>query len=339
MTVALASALPAPWTPARAQTNNARPIAVKVRPLTAFARASLGGNRYGKLIFKGGLVLSSADKRFGGFSDIAVDPDGKRFLAVSDDGLWLGGSFSYKGGLLRGINGPVMGPLLARSGRRLRGKRERDAEGLVLASGTLSRGTVLISFERIHRIGRFGVTPRQVAKPRYITIPRIRSFATTNKGLEAIAVLRAGRRNGTIVAIAERKRRGGDRPAWLIARPGAKPAGFSIRDRGNMDITSAAGLPNGDLLLLERRFRWSEGVRIRLRQIKARDLRPGRTVDGEVLLRANLSYEIDNMEGLAVHVAADGTPVLTLISDDNFNTFLQRTLVLQFAYPAGRKTR
>ena len=57
---------------------------------------------------------------------------------------------------------------------------------------------------------------------------------------------------------------------------------------------------------------------------------PGATLDGEVLLAADLSQEIDNMEGLAVSRGASGETVLTLISDDNFNHFLQRTVLLQF---------
>jgi hypothetical protein len=35
------------------------------------------------------------------------------------------------------------------------------------------------------------------------------------------------------------------------------------------------------------------------------------------------------MEGIDVHVTAEGETVLTMISDDNFS-FIQRTLLLQF---------
>ena len=54
-----------------------------------------------------------------------------------------------------------------------------------------------------------------------------------------------------------------------------------------------------------------------------------KTIDGPVLIEADMNYQIDNMEGLSVHRAADGTLVLTLISDDNFS-IIQRTLLLQF---------
>ena len=43
------------------------------------------------------------------------------------------------------------------------------------------------------------------------------------------------------------------------------------------------------------------------------------------------------MEGLAAHTDAKGATVLTLISDDNFNSYLQRTILLQFAL-AGAKS-
>jgi hypothetical protein len=42
-----------------------------------------------------------------------------------------------------------------------------------------------------------------------------------------------------------------------------------------------------------------------------------------------MRYQIDNMEGLSIHVDSAGDTVLTLISDDNFS-ILQRTVLLQF---------
>jgi len=36
------------------------------------------------------------------------------------------------------------------------------------------------------------------------------------------------------------------------------------------------------------------------------------------------------MEGLGIHHGPDGETVLSLISDDNFNHILQRTIFLQF---------
>ena len=65
-----------------------------------------------------------------------------------------------------------------------------------------------------------------------------------------------------------------------------------------------------------------------------RALKPGAIVDGEILIDVDFAYEIDNMEGIAVHRNAAGETILTLISDDNFNP-LQRTILLRFALIGG----
>src|SRR5215475_2696207 len=59
------------------------------------------------------------------------------------------------------------------------------------------------------------------------------------------------------------------------------------------------------------------------------DISPGALVDGADLLFADMRYQIDNMEGLSIHVDSVGDTVLTLVSDDNFS-ILQRTVLLQF---------
>jgi hypothetical protein len=48
------------------------------------------------------------------------------------------------------------------------------------------------------------------------------------------------------------------------------------------------------------------------------------------MIEADLAYQIDNMEGMAVHRTTNGETIVTLISDDNFS-FIQRNLLLQFA--------
>jgi hypothetical protein len=52
-----------------------------------------------------------------------------------------------------------------------------------------------------------------------------------------------------------------------------------------------------------------------------------------------MGYEIDNMESVAVHTAPGGETVVTMLSDNNYNTFLQRNLLLQFTLqPSGAKS-
>jgi hypothetical protein len=133
---------------------------------------------------------------------------------------------------------------------------------------------------------------------------------------------------GTLIAISERGLDAtGNISGFLLGGP--SPGGFAVRRSSSYDVSDAALLPGGDVLLLERKLSWTSGLNVRIRRIALGEIKPGATVDGPVLFEADLGYEIDNMEGLSVHRNAGGETVLTLISDDNFLPF-QRTLLLQF---------
>src|SRR5262249_13725259 len=97
----------------------------------------------------------------------------------------------------------------------------------------------------------------------------------------------------------------------------------------NFDITDAALLPGGDVLLLERRFSWSSGLAVRMRRVALGEIKPGAVVDGHVLFDVDLGYEIDNMEGLSVHRSAGGETVLTLVPENIFSG-VQPPLLLNF---------
>jgi hypothetical protein len=78
---------------------------------------------------------------------------------------------------------------------------------------------------------------------------------------------------------------------------------------------------------------------MRLRHVPADELKPGHIIEGETLISSDMSHEIDNMEAIAVHKSPAGETVITIMSDDNFNKFLQRNLLLQFTLlPAGAKS-
>jgi hypothetical protein len=68
---------------------------------------------------------------------------------------------------------------------------------------------------------------------------------------------------------------------------------------------------------------------MRIRRIPLAAIKPGALANGAVLIEADLGFQIDNMEGIAVHRNDAGEIVLTLVSDDNFSP-LQRNLLLQF---------
>ena len=69
---------------------------------------------------------------------------------------------------------------------------------------------------------------------------------------------------------------------------------------------------------------------MRIRRIPLADIKPDALVDGRSMIEADLGYQIDNMEGIAVHRNARGETIITLVSDDNFSP-IQRNLLLQFA--------
>ncbi|HUS96552.1 MAG TPA: esterase-like activity of phytase family protein, partial [Hyphomicrobiaceae bacterium] len=154
----------------------------------------------------------------------------------------------------------------------------------------------------------------------------------SNKGLEAVTVIKGGRYRGAILAFAERSLDANDYHRGWIWK-GGKVHRLGLVDVDGFDITDAASLADGSVIVLERRFRWSEGVKFRLRLIRAEHIKPGALLSGVTLIRADMRYEIDNMEGLAIHQDRRGRTVLTLISDNNFNSILQRTLLLQFELP------
>ncbi len=306
-------------------------ITVEARPIAAFDKVDSAKTHFGKLKWRGGLVLTSPSRHFGGWSGLVLDAEGKRFFSISDVGSWMRGEIAYTGDRPVGLDGVRLGPIRAMSGVALTRKRNSDAEGLTLVSGTPDKGSVLISFERNHRIGRFDVDKDGLSPAlSYIELPPGAKKMKPNKGLEALAILRAGPNKGSLVAFAENLRdAAGDHTGWLWIKN--KPVEIHLTNPGDYDVTDAAGLPDGGLLVLERRFRWSEGVKSRLRLIRHDELKPGERIEGEMLLDATMNQEIDNMEGLAVHAGAGGEIIVTMISDDNFNHLLQRTLLLQFA--------
>lgn len=59
--------------------------------------------RFGQLEFRGGLVLTSSFKAFGGVFAIHMQPNGAHFLSVTDNSSWLTGRIAYRGGRPAGI--------------------------------------------------------------------------------------------------------------------------------------------------------------------------------------------------------------------------------------------
>ena len=243
---------------------------------------------------------------------------------VSDEGWFVRARLLYEDGRLAGIADIDLTPIFP--GRPV-DKHESDAEDIALDPAR--PGEALVVFERRSTpLIRFRLTEDGLSDPRFVDVPPAALRLPYNRSLESVAFLPPGSPwPGEVLIVAERPPRGaGDRiPAWILGI-----GDLHVLRRDAFDITSARFLPDGDLMLLERRYVPGRGVSMRLRLIDGGTVRPGASLDGEVLLEAGMLHQIDNMEGLAVHQDEDGRTVLTLVSDDN-GSILQRTLILQFA--------
>jgi len=300
-------------------------IELGARVIEAFQPAQPDRKIFGSLEFRGGLELSSPSKNFGGLSALRVGPDGASFLAVTDKADWVRGRIVYRDNSPVDIVNAEMAPMLGADGRPLTARGWYDTEAL-----TLDGHTAYVALERVHRIVRFDYgKDGLLARGNVVPVPPDMSKLPANRGIECLLAMPKGTPlAGALMAISERGLDGdGNARGFLIG--GAKPGIFAVKRKDEFDIVDCALTPSSDLLLLERFFTWQKGVALRIRRVPLSSVSPGALLDGPSLITADMGYQIDNMEGLSVHRATDGTLVLTLVSDDNFSP-IQRTLLLQF---------
>lgn len=330
------------WAQFKPRATNDTPEAINIiaRPVSGFDKSDPAIKKFGALQFNGGLVLSSPSNLFGGWSGLYLDNNGRKLIAVSDAGTWMTAAIDYSDGQPRSVSNARISALRALSGDRLTRKRDVDAEGMTLAGGNLISGTAYIAFEQNDRIGEFPIRKGELQKPkRYLRIPDAVRLNRRINGLESVSIMRAGKYRGGLVAFMEAQLTAdGYHSGWMLL-PTGKSHPIFVKDIDGFALTDAASLDNGGLIILERRFRWSEGVKMRIRYLEPGSIKPGAKMTGEVLISATMQQQIDNMEGLAVHYNAAGDVILTVISDDNFNSIFQRTLLLQFTWSDTRVRR
>ena len=300
-------------------------IEVKARTIASFDPRDRARVRFGSLEYRSGLVLTSAFRGFGGLSGIRLDQKGERFIAISDKGGWFTGRIRYEGREMKGLDEVEASPLLGPDGRPITARGWFDSESIAL-DGSF----VYIGLERVNQVLRYDFSKGFTrSRGEVVPLPPAARRLPYNKGLEALVFVPRGQPlAGTLIAMSER---GLDPQGNLIGFlvGGPSPGQFSVRRTENFDISDAVLLPNGDLLILERKFSWLGGLGIRIRRIPLSSLAPGAVVDGPATFIADLGQEIDNFEGIDAHVTPEGDTVLTLVSDDNFS-LIQRTLLMQF---------
>lgn len=305
--------------PARAQ----GPVEVLSAKILNFR---LGGTetRFGRLEFVGGLQLSSDAKEFGGFSAVRVR-GGKVWLVSDRCRVFTATMARDVTGAPHDLTDFAFQLLPRKGGKALSRFGYYDCEALDLAGDT-----AFIAFEHGGSIGRFAVeSDGNLSGFRDVTPPGDKIRFARNAGIEAMALFPAGSPHaGKALAVTEETLDdAGNHVAWFGDGNGRSM--FSVARSGDYAITDATFLPDGRLLLLERRFGLQVSPAMRIRMFDPATIAEGALLEGETLLEADLGYRIDNMEGIDAWTDEQGRTRLTLVSDDNFN-FFQSTILLEF---------
>lgn len=289
---------------------------VKAEPVSLDARDP-SRNRVGALTYLGGVALASPDPAFGGFS--AMRLAGGRFTLVSDGGnvvsFRIGGDFRIRDAMFGDVSdGPGTGW----------NKPDRDVESLTFDPAT---GTTWLGYERDNAIWRYDATLQHVqrsARP-----AAIRDWPS-NGGLESLVRLH----NGRFVAISEtgRPKSGKGRIALLFGGdPTEAPdraIAFTYLPPAGFDPSDAVELPDGRLLVLNRRFAIHALFTAKLTLLDPRAIRAGATIEGREIAHFAAPLLHDNFEALAVAREGEDT-VLWIAADDNQQLW-ERSLLLKF---------
>lgn len=273
--------------------------------------------RVGRLVYRGGLLLSSTDKNFGGFSALHIHDEGRRLTSISDRGYWLTADLSYNADVqLSGLTNASMTRMKGLDGRPLKSKKHSDAEAI--ASNT--DGGIHVSFERNHRVWLYsavGSAPVALSPPRGI------KHLKKNSGIEALTRLSGDR----LLALAEGSKNNTLASGWIGNNKGWLSLSYQLSD--GFRVTGAATHPSGDVFVLERFYSLTQGAAVRVVRITDREIKAGSTLTGTLVAEIRPPLSVDNFEGIDLRVTKDNRTFVYLISDDNFN-FLQATLLIMF---------
>jgi hypothetical protein len=306
------------------------PLEVVTVPLDA---ADPSRSAVGPLRYLGGLWLRSADARFGGLSDLRVSPDGARLFAVSDCGYGFTASLSYDGaGRLTGLADARIVDLTGVAGRPLP-VGASDAESLVLGDEGLEVG-----FEGRGKVLAYRTEPAFAGPARRLATPAGYPRCGLNKGLETMADTGDGRR----LLICEGRRGASSTvPAWVGKANVWTAREYPLLFEGGwagepFRPTGATRLPDGDVLVLERRF---PPLGARLVRLAGRSLDGAGLFEPREVARLETPLTTDNFEGVEARRDASGRTLVYILSDDNNCSKTggfrgprrERTLLLLFA--------
>ncbi len=267
----------------------------------------------GRLIYRGGFELSGSG--IGGLSAADVSDDGTTMTVLSDTGSWFRFTLvNNPNGEIRGVRLAGRGSLLDAGGQVFASKGAGDSESLA----RLDDGRLVVGFEAQSKVLVY--PPDLIGPPTPAATPP--GLGSGNAGLEALTDLP----NDQLLAIPEGgSRRHGVGPAWLGDGTEWRPVAYEIGD--SFRPTGATTLPNGDVLVIERRFSFPATLTARFVRITPIQL-GGDVIRGEEIARLDPPFPVDNFEAVTAY-AQEGRIFIFILSDDNFSPF-QRTLLLKF---------
>lgn len=281
--------------------------------------------RVGALTLVGLLRLESGLPGFGGFSAVALRRG--RLTLLSDGGNWL--RFGIAG---RALIAARTGFLRAGPGSGW-AKLDRDSESLAIDP---ANGRAWTAFETFNEVWRYDLGLRRAearARP-----PAMRAWGR-NRGAEAMVRLRDGR----FVLLCEggAKRRHWREGLIFPGDPtlGGTPQRFRFVPPEAYDVSDATELPDGDLLVLTRRFAWPFAFSAKLVRVPRGAIAAGRTARGRVIATLAGGAYAENWEGVTA-VRERGRTILWMVSDSDL-AVLQHTALAKFvlAPPAVRDRR
>jgi hypothetical protein len=287
------------------------------------------GQKVGELIWRGGIEISSEVEKFGGLSGITFTGENQKFVIVSDIGNFFSGRLIYdENSQPLNLQNLTASAITNSKGAVLPRKFAKDAEAIDVIYREGKYAAIRVGFENLTRVADFELrNAMPIGAAKQIAIPQSLTKERTNTSLEALCIAPpASPIAGSTLLITEDMADGNNIAAFML---GKKDKGrFSIKRARGLNPTDCAFLENGDLLILERGTGFLS-FKMQLRLVASNEVRPAAKLKGKVILKAS-GGDIDNMEGLAIHKDKNGIERITIISDDNFNTW-ERTLLLEFS--------
>ena len=267
-----------------------------------------------KLEQVGFLNIDRNEKDYGGFSGLLINNAGTEALVVTDK------SFFFVLELRRDDNDFLTGYSVIKKGRILSSKgehlngRNTDSESIAIDGNN----NYYISFESNHRIMMHTkVEGKGIFVPKH---PMFRKLSV-NKGIEALAIDNENR----LIAIPEKPPLGmSDIPLFRLQYDKWEIIKY-VKIEDNFLVTDAEILPMGLLLILERKFSWTQGFKTRFRLIsldKFDNTEP-------IIVFTSTANQFDNLEGMTFWKDKKGEMRILTVSDDNFHP-LQQSEIREF---------